>query len=266
MNVLEAQGLTVKRGGVSVVSGVDLIAKEGLVLGLIGPNGAGKTSLLRALCRLETAAEGQIKLAGVPINSLDRVQLAKTVAYCAQGSTCHWPLLVKSLVSLGRIPHLTPRHGTGLKDRDIINRALHETDTAHLSSRAVDTLSGGELARALLARALAVEASVLLADEPIASLDPRYQLQIMTILRNRARAGTAVICVLHDLSLAARFCDFLVLMHGGRIHSKGTPDAVLVENNLANTFGIHAVTGRFQEELYLIPWGQVPGSNFDEGG
>ena len=254
MSALGASGVVVRKGGKAVVDGVDLAANAGEVVGLIGPNGAGKTTLLRALCRLEGLAAGDVSVDGVPLAALDRRDLARAISYCAQGAVCHWPLRVERLVALGRLPHLDPWRRAGAADEAAIGRALAETDVSELADRAIDTLSSGERARALLARALAVEAAVLLADEPVAALDPRHQLQIMATLKRRARAGAAVICVLHDLSLAARFCDRVALLHEGRLHATGTPAEVLAPENLAATFAIRAVFGTFEEEPYLVPW------------
>jgi len=254
MSALEARGIAVQKGGRAIVDGVDLVANAGEVVGLIGPNGAGKTTLLRALCRLEILAAGEVSVGGVPLEVLNRRDLARAVSYCAQGAVCHWPLRVARLVALGRLPHLDPWRRAGAVDAAAIDRALAETDVGELADRAVDTLSSGERARVLLARALAVEAAVLLADEPVAALDPRHQLQIMATLRRRSRAGAAVICVLHDLSLAARFCDRVALLHEGRLHATGTPTEVLAPENLAATFAVRAAFGNFEGEPYLVPW------------
>ena len=254
MNAIEATGVVVRKGPTRIVDGLDIAVGAGEVLGLIGPNGAGKTTLLRALCRLEPLASGRVLLDGRPVVNLERRALARGLAYCAQGAVCHWPLTVERLVALGRLPHLEPWRQPGAHDEEAIGRAMAEADVTQFATRAVDTLSSGERARALLARALAVEAPVLLADEPVAALDPRHQLEIMATLRRRAGVGTAVVCVLHDLNLAARFCDRLALMNRGRLRTVGPPAAVLSPANLEATFAIRAAFGDHEAEPFVIPW------------
>lgn len=246
--ILEARAITLRRGGATVARDVSLTANPGEVLGLIGPNGAGKTSVLRALCGLDPLASGSVTYDGRPAEVLGPRGFGRTVAYLAQGGRIHWPLTVEEVVALGRLPH-----GKAQID-GAVARAMEAADVARLKGRATGALSGGERARVLLARALAVEAPVLLADEPVAALDPYHQLQVMEVLRATARAGATVIAVLHDLTLAARFCDRLLLMKEGRVVAGGLPADVLRPERVADAYAVTVETGTRQGESFVLPW------------
>ncbi|HXG28067.1 MAG TPA: ABC transporter ATP-binding protein, partial [Nevskiales bacterium] len=170
-----------------------------------------------------------------------------------QGGQCHWPMPVAQVVALGRLPHRAPWARVPPADAAAVQRALQAADVAHLADRPVTQLSGGERARVLLARALAVEARVLLADEPTAGLDPAHQLGVMEVLRRRAQSGAGVVVVLHDLTLAARFCDRLLLLGEGRVVADGAAEQVLTEQNLAQVYGIEAHRAAGAEGLLVVP-------------
>jgi len=233
--------LCVSADGTRVLRGVDVALHGGEVLGLIGANGAGKTTLLRALLRLVPLDAGTVRLNGCDITAAAPHQVAAEVAYLPQDRTVFWPLRVDRLVALGRMPHSGRRWfvgGESPEDRAAVERALARCDAAYLRHRAADTLSGGERARVLLARALAAETPALLADEPAAGLDPYHQLAVMAMFREAAAEGTGVALVSHDLALAARFCDRIVLMHDGGVLADGPPAEVLTDANLARAYGI----------------------------
>ena len=263
MSVVRAEAVAVKKGGHAILEGVAIAAAAGEVVGLLGPNGAGKSTLMRILCRLQRPDSGLVQIAGQDARSLDRRRLARTVAYLAQGSECHWPLSVERVVALGRLPYLGPWQRPGAEDARAVADAMREADVAALGARPLDTLSGGERARALLARVLAVEAPAILADEPVAQLDSYHQLQIMEVFRRRAAAGAAVILVLHDLSLAARFCDRLVLLCAGRAIASGAPERVLAPQNLEAAFAIRAVYGSHEGGRFVVPWSRADASPGD---
>ncbi len=252
--MIEASGITVSLGGRRVLRDVDIALEAGETLGLIGPNGAGKSTLLRALAGLLEPEAGRITVDGRPLGAWPRRALERAVAYLPQGQECHWPLTVARLVALGRLPHLGLWQRPQADDRRAIEAAMEAADVADLAERRVTALSGGERARALLARALAVGARVLLADEPVAGLDPYHQLQVMELLRATARAGTAVMAVLHDLTLAARFCDSVAVLHDGALIALGSPAEAMAEATLAAAFGIEVVVGEEGGERYLVPW------------
>jgi iron complex transport system ATP-binding protein len=248
--MIEARGISVKRDGATVLDGVFLSVVRGELLGLIGPNGAGKTTLLRALCGLDAVEAGSLTFDGRPLADLGRAALGRTVTYLAQGGRIHWPMRVDELVALGRLPHtLSPdAHDPA------VERALRAADVLSLRHRITGSLSGGERARVLLARALAVEAPVLLADEPVAALDPYHQLQVMELMRATARGGAAVVLVLHDLTLAARFCDRLALLHQGRLLAEGPPQEVLHPDRMEAAFAVTIQAGEREGEHFVLPW------------
>ena len=238
---LTASGVTVRLGGATVVDRVSLSLRGGELVALVGPNGAGKTTLIRALAGL-VPAEGAIALGGKPLKALKPRDRARHIAYLPQGHIFHWPMPVASIVMLGRAPHADPFSSTTPEDRAAVAHALATTETDVFADRPVTTLSGGEKARVALARALATRAPVLLADEPTAALDPRHQLVVMELLRAAARGGNAILAILHDLTLAARFADRVLVMNEGKIVADGTPDDALSSERLAAVFGIEAAT------------------------
>jgi iron complex transport system ATP-binding protein len=245
---LATAGLGVTLGRRRVLESVALSLAPGGLIGVIGPNGAGKSTLVRALTGL-IPYTGTITLDGRDAAAIPRTERARTIAYLPQGQTLHWPLTVERLVQLGRLPHLGPLSRIAETDRHAIERAMSRADVLPLRDRIATELSGGERARALLARALAVEAPVLIADEPLAALDPLHQFEVMELLAAEAAAGRTVVAVLHDLSLAARYCSRLVLLDQGRIIADDTPAGVLTPERLSRVYGI-----RVQVEL----WRDVP--------
>ena len=224
----------------------------GGVIGLIGPNGAGKSTLVRAIARLIPSA-GAILIDGMPIGTLSLAARARRIAYLPQGQSVHWPLTVERLVALGRLPHLAPFARPAAADKNAIERALERTDLLMLRERAIDELSGGERARTLLARALAVEAPLLLADEPLAALDPAHQIEVMALLREEAARGATVIAVLHDLTIAARWCDRLLLIDDGRLVADGNPRDVLTADRIGSVYGVSAFIGEAEGQPLIVP-------------
>lgn len=232
MTLLAIEKLTVLRGECPVVDHVDLSVGPGECVGLIGPNGAGKTTLMRAALGLERF-KGLSSLA-----SLSAPDRARAAAFLPQSRQIAWPVDVETLVSLGRVPHL-PRGGTlSPADRDAIEDALHRLGLDGFRQRIATQLSGGEQGRVLIARALAQQTPLLLADEPIAGLDPAQQIATMQVFAQLAQEGRAVVVSLHDLGLAARHCTRLVLMHQGRVVADGHPDEVLTPELVAQVFGV----------------------------
>ncbi len=250
---LTGANLTVRLGGRTVLANAALDAPPGTLVGLIGPNAAGKTTLLRVLAGLAMPDDGAVMLDGAPLHGLPRTARARALAYLEQDPVCQWPLAVGRLVALGRLPWLGPFQRPGAADAAAVARAMDEAGIAALADRPVTTLSGGERMRAFLARALAGAPRVLLADEPVASLDPYHQIGVMELLRAQAARGAAVVAVLHDLTLAARFCDRLVLLDGGRVAAAGTPAEVLTAESVARVYGVAAAFGADADGPYVVP-------------
>jgi iron complex transport system ATP-binding protein len=231
--------LGVALGRRAVVKDASAGFAPGTLTGIVGPNGAGKSTLARAMLAL-VPATGTVRIDGIDAAAMPRADLARRIAYLPQGQVLHWPLTVERLVGLGRLPHLTPMSRIGEADSAAIERAMARADILPLRHRIATELSGGERARVLFARALAVEAPALIADEPLASLDPGHQIDAMDLLRAEADAGRLVIAVLHDLTMAARYCDRLLIVDGGRIVADGTPREVLTPELLRAVYGIDA--------------------------
>jgi iron complex transport system ATP-binding protein len=254
---LTAQGLNVKLAGRSVLKDVSLSLSSGHLVALVGPNGAGKTTLLRALAGL-LPSDGAIHVGGDALTSLPLRERARRFAYLPQGHIVHWPLPARDIVALGRYPHgatdparLTPA------DTEAVRRAMQATDVMEFSERRVTELSGGERSRVALARVFAVEAPVILADEPTASLDPRHQFDVMNSLRVAADRGVLVIVVTHDLGLAARFADTVLVLSQGRLVAQGAPTQALSEQVMAQVFRVSAYRAEYQSEPVIVPWAEV---------
>lgn len=251
---LEARDIHVTISNSEILKGVSLSIPPGKLVGLIGPNGAGKTTLLRTIAGLVDHQEGRILLDGEELSDWSLKERARKIAYGAQGAPVHWPLTVEHIISLGRIPHLDPWQKISDHDREIIHQAMITTDVAHLSGRLVTRLSGGERACVMLARTIVSGADYICLDEPIASLDPYHQLQVMDILQTLARQGHGVLIILHDLALAGRYCDELALIHQGKILDRGAARHVLRAENLDHAYHIKARQSGETDTPFLSPW------------
>ena len=218
------------------LAGVTLGVAPGEVVGVIGPNGAGKSTVLRVLTGLVKQAAGEARLDGRPLDSYSRPALARRVALVPQAPEVPTGFLVRELVAMGRAPHLGLFGTARKRDDEAVAAALAATDTGGLAGRRVETLSGGELQRVVFARALAQEPAYLLLDEPTSHLDLRYQVDLLRYARAQAAAGVGVLLVIHDLNLAARSCDRLALLDGGRLAAAGTPREVLVAATVERVF------------------------------
>jgi iron complex transport system ATP-binding protein len=239
--VLEARDLSVSLGAgaarARVLEGASLSLHRGAITAIIGPNGAGKSSLLACLAGLRTPDSGAVLLGDLPLARFPARERAQRIGFLPQVAEVNWDIDVATLVSLGRLPH-QGRWGPGAADEAAVAAAMEATDTAHFATRVVGTLSGGERARALLARVLAGEPEFLLADEPLANLDPRHQFESLAMLRRVADGGAGVVLVLHDLAHAMRVSDRVVLMNGGRIIADDAPAAVLTPERIAQVYGV----------------------------
>ncbi len=259
MKRLAAQQLSLSLGGQQILQSLSFELQSGEMLGLIGPNGAGKTTLLRLLAGLLSPDSGSITLDDLSYSRLSHQRRAKKIAYLAQSGTAHWPMSVERIVALGRLPHLSDWQKPGDNDRRIIQQVIVQTDLRGFEQRQFDTLSGGECARVLLARALVAEPEILLADEPVAALDLTHQLEMMALLKQFCSRGGAVVVVLHDLRLAAHYCHRLQLLMHGRELANGSPAEVLSEPHIAQAFGIRLREGSGSiGTAFTLPWECIP--------
>lgn len=253
--VLELRNVGVRLGGHDIVVQASARFEAGRFVALIGPNGAGKTTLLKAMAGL-LPTSGDIALQSVDLRQIARLDRARRIAYLPQGHQVHWPMTARAVVALGRYPHgLQDDANASSEDCRAIEDAMARTDTAIFAQRQIMSLSGGERARVMLARVLAVGAPVILADEPTASLDPRHQISVMQGFREESRRGTLVIVVTHDIGLAARLADEVLLMDRGRILAQGPPGTVLSDECLAAVYGVKAIRQTVGGTSLITPWG-----------
>jgi len=254
--LLELRDLAVTRRGRRLLSGGSLNLRKGECVGLVGPNGAGKTTLLRA-------ALGLVRHAGhSSLAAMSAAARARHVGFLPQTRAVAWPMPVRDLVALGLLPHRNP--GSALPEGAArrVEGVLDAMDLGAFAERSATELSGGELARVLLARVLVQDTPLILADEPAAGLDPAQQIALMQRLRQLADTGRGVLVSLHDLGHATRYCTRLVVMQQGKIVAEGEPDTVLTEVRLAEVFGLRAGFVETAEGRFLLPFALArPGSD-----
>jgi iron complex transport system ATP-binding protein len=258
MSMIAFEDVRAQYDGRPVLDQVTLAFAPGKVTGIVGPNGAGKTSLLRAALGYLPLTSGSVRILNQPLAQWSREALARAIAYLPQAGDVHWPVTARHLVSLGRIPHRGRFRPLTQGDESAIDNALLRADATSFGARRLDELSAGERARVMVARALATEASILLADEPAAYLDPSHQLRLMELFGEEAARGKAVVVTLHDLALASRHCDEIVVLARGRIAAQGTPDTALSDAVLRQVFAIGAVRASGPSgPPALVAWNRV---------
>ena len=237
--VFEAEGLTLRYAGAAApaLAGASLDVRPGRFTAVLGPNSAGKSTLLRVLLGVLAPDAGEARYRGRPVAGWGRRALAREVGVVPQSEEMAFPLTVRELARMGRYPHLGLWRAEGPGDRAAVERALARADVLPLAERPLGTLSGGERQRARIARALAQEPGTLVLDEPTASLDIRHEMAIFRLLRELTDDGVTVLAVTHNLNLAARFADHLVLLHEGRVVAAGTPTDVLREDTVSRVYG-----------------------------
>jgi iron complex transport system ATP-binding protein len=253
---LEVSQLSVRFGTFMALRDISFTAAAGELICVLGPNGAGKTTLLRALAGL-VEFEGRVVLSAADLATLAPRERAQRIAYLPQGHVAYWPLTAREIVTLGRLPHASSLSRLAPADQEAIERALAHVDAARVAARPVTKLSGGERARVMLARALAVEAPLLLADEPVAALDAQHQLATLALLQDLARAGRCILAAVHDLALVSRFASRVLVLHEGQLVANGPPAQVLNAELLQTVFGITTLAMEHEGAHILLPWSTV---------
>ena len=235
---ISAQDLTYEVEGMTLLDGVDIQADRGQLVGLIGPNGAGKTTLLRTLSGILRYRQGSIHLEGSDLMSMSPKDAAATLALVPQIAPYTYGFTSMELVLMGRYPHLGRFQIEGREDDRIAREAMRLTEIEQFADRTLDTLSGGERQRVFVARALAQQPRILLMDEPTANLDILHQLKVLDLVRQLVDDGLTAVAAIHDLNMAARYCDKLVLLSDGRVLAEGSPNEVLTPETIESAFGV----------------------------
>ena len=242
---ISVENVTVLAGEQTLIDNVSFKLRRGELAALLGPNGAGKTTALRAALGLQKIKSGDATISGDPAYKLSPMQRARRIAYLPQARPLAWPNKVKDIVALGRFSHGAALGSLKGTDLESVNAAILACDIEHLRDRQADTLSGGELARVHCARAIAARAPLLIADEPVAALDPRHQFRVMDLIKAYVANGGGAIVVLHDVALAAKYADRLIFMKDGRIVREGKVEETLSAQSLSDIYGVKAdVDGR----------------------
>ena len=240
--MIKIEDVVVELGGATILDHVDATIDEGRFVGLVGPNGAGKTTLLRAVTGVVQPDAGEVRVGGDPVSSLSSREASRRIAVVPQDTTLSFDFPVEEVVAMGRNPYQSRFSGARLSgdetgsersDREHVEAAMARTEVAEFSDRSITAVSGGERQRVLLARALAQDAPVLLLDEPTASLDINHQIRTLELVRQLVDDdGKTVVAAIHDLNLAAHYCDELLLLADGAVRASGGPESVLSETHL----------------------------------
>ena len=241
---IDAQGVFFQIEAKTLLDGVDLYAAHGQMVGLIGPNGAGKSTFLRSISGVLRVQSGNIHLDGADLRSLTSKEVAAGLAIVPQIVPYTHGFTVMELVLMGRYPHLGRFQIEGKEDTRIAREAMRLTETEQFAERTLDTLSGGERQRVIVSRALAQQPRILLLDEPTSNLDVLHQLKVLGLVRQLVDDGLTSVAAIHDLNMAARFCDRLVLLQEGRVLAEGAPEEVLTPKMISQAFGVNAAVYR----------------------
>jgi iron complex transport system ATP-binding protein len=252
---ITVHNVTFSYNGIKALSGVSFDVRDGEFLGIIGPNGSGKTTLLRCIAGILLPEQGEIYINKRNIKDMKRREVAKVIAVVPQLTPVDFAFTVREMVLMGRTPHLRRFSSESKEDLDAVDRAMRETGISALADRTFDELSGGERQKVVIAQALAQGSKILLMDEPTQHLDISAQYQILELVKRLNMSGRiTVISVLHDLNLASRYSDSLILMKNGKIYAKGSVESVLTPENISACFGVHAVVYKHHTPgIHIIP-------------
>ncbi len=254
--MLEVKDVHSYYGGMKVLEKINLSASKGDFIGIIGPNGSGKTTLLKTISKILKPRIGTVFLDERDVFGMKSIEIARKMAVVPQHTSINFDFTVIDIVLMGRSPHLRRFESEDHEDVKIAKKAMELTNTLHLADRLIGEVSGGEMQRIIIARALTQEPKVLLLDEPTANLDINYQIEILGLIKRLAQEGLTVITAIHDLNLAARYCNTLVILDRGKILSIGTPEEVLTAENIKKAFHIDTVIKRhpITSLIYVIPF------------
>lgn len=245
---LACSNLAFDYGKQQVIKNINLNFEKGTFIGLIGPNGAGKSTLLNLLMGMIKPTKGDVNLYGQPLKQYKQRALARQISLVPQDVSIEYAFSVREIVAMGRNPHLGPFQPETKRDRELIDLAMEKTDLLQMATRNVNQLSGGERQRVFIARSIAQEAPILLMDEPTANLDLCHQLEVLSLVKALTEDGQLAISAIHDLELASRFCDQLILIHEGEIAAQGSPAEVLTKENLYQFFSIEAEVEPYRQD------------------
>ncbi len=225
-----------------VLENIDLEVRKGEIIGILGPNGCGKTTLLKLLNRNLHPRSGRILMEGKDLEDLSKRRIARHIAVVPQSNEIRFAFSVRDIVSMGRMPFLDRFQGESSEDMRIVEEAMEKTNIADFADRLINTMSGGERQRVIIARALAQRPEVILLDEPTLHLDINHQFEVLDLVKRLSKEeGLTVIIVSHDLPMVVKYCDRMVLIHDHRVHALGTPEEVLTTENMRTVFNIDAV-------------------------
>lgn len=241
-SLIEVEALSLSYGDNHILNQISISVRTGEFLGILGPNGSGKTTLLRCMTGTLHPSSGNVLLHGREIHAMKRRDIAKIVSVLPQEETNEFGFSVEELVAMGRLPHLGRFEREGPEDRQKVNWAMEVTSTIHLRSRLITSLSGGEMQRVGLARALAQEPQALFLDEPTSHLDINYQVEMLDVVKRLNREeGITVVAVMHDTNLAAAYCDSMILLSGGTVFASGATSTVFTAENIKALYGLDVV-------------------------
>lgn len=251
MPMLVVDSIHFSLDGTKILDGISARFDPGRIHGIIGPNGSGKSTLLKNICRIWEPQSGSVMIQGTDYRAIPRRELSALVTLVPQNATIAFPISVFDIVSMGRNPHLGRFEGLRRKDREIIEQALHQTHIHDLKDRNINELSGGEGQLAIIARAIATEASLVLLDEPTSELDVKHTLEIVKILKQFKEQNKTILVTIHDLNLARRFCDTISILYNGRMFFSGTPEQAFSEENIRQVFQVHVREYKHDDTTFL---------------
>lgn len=251
MPMLDVDSIHFSLDGKKILDGISARFEPGRIHGIIGPNGSGKSTLLKNICRIWEPQTGSVMIQGKDYREIPRKELSALVTLVPQNTTIGFPISVYDIVSMGRNPHLGRFEGLRRRDREIIEQALRQTNILALKDRNINELSGGEGQLAIIARAIATGASLILLDEPTSELDVKHTLDIVKILNEFKGQDKTILVTIHDLNLARRFCDTISILYGGKLFYSGTPEEAFSEENIRQVFQVHVREYKHNDTTFL---------------